>query len=78
MLCVAKFMHLQVVRKGHNHEELVSAGKSFDRTKMLVPTHPHPGAPDKPPFENVAGLLALPLDKLRDLFRSFPEDAPKK
>ncbi len=34
----------------------------------------HPSAPDKPPFETVAGLLAAPLDKLKDLFRAFPSE----
>ncbi|KAL2846331.1 hemerythrin HHE cation binding domain-containing protein, partial [Aspergillus pseudodeflectus] len=46
--------------------------KSFGRTKMFVPSRSHPSAPDKPPFETVAGLLAAPLDHLSDLFRSWP------
>ncbi|KEF59570.1 uncharacterized protein A1O9_04415 [Exophiala aquamarina CBS 119918] len=46
--------------------------KSFGRTKMFVPTRSHPAAPDKPPFETVAGLMAAPIDKLSDLFRRFP------
>jgi len=48
--------------------------KSFRRTKMFVPTRSHPAAPDKPPYETVAGLLATPLDKLGDMFRRFPKD----
>jgi len=47
--------------------------KSFERTKMFVPTRSHPSAPDKPPFETVAGLMAAPLDKLGDIFRRFPQ-----
>jgi len=47
--------------------------KSFERTKMFVPTRSHPSAPDKPPFETVAGLMAAPLDKLGDMFRRFPK-----
>ncbi|KAG0368392.1 hypothetical protein BGZ54_002010 [Gamsiella multidivaricata] len=46
---------------------------SFKRTKMFAPTRSHPNAPDKPPFENVAGLLAAPLDHLKDLFSRFPK-----
>lgn len=46
--------------------------RSFERTKLFVPTRSHPSAPDKPPFETVAGLMAAPLDKLMDLFRKFP------
>lgn len=46
--------------------------QSFERTKMFTPTHSHPEAPNRPPFETVTGLMAAPLDKLRDLFRKFP------
>ena len=49
-----------------------SLAKSFERTKMFVPTRSHPWAPDKPPFETVVGLMTAPLDKLQDIFRSFP------
>jgi len=53
-------------------EQLVT---SFKRTKMFIPTRSHPNAPDKPPFETVAGLLAAPIDHLRDLFRKFPQES---
>jgi len=56
-----------------DQEECKKLGKSFNRTKMFVPTRSHPSAPDKPPFETVVGLLAAPIDKLQDLFRRFPE-----
>ncbi|KAL7930730.1 hypothetical protein V8C35DRAFT_312080 [Trichoderma chlorosporum] len=55
-------------------EESEQLAKSFQRTKMFVPTRSHPSAPDKPPFETVAGLLSAPLDKLMDAFRKFPKD----
>ncbi|KAK0736572.1 hypothetical protein B0T21DRAFT_367194 [Apiosordaria backusii] len=45
---------------------------SFARTKHFVPTQSHPGAPDRPPYETVAGLLAAPIDKLMDMFKKFP------
>ena len=32
----------------------------------------HPSAPNKPPFETLAGFLAAPIDKLLDAFTSFP------
>ncbi|KAJ4517755.1 hypothetical protein HRR78_003593 [Exophiala dermatitidis] len=51
-----------------------SLAKSFSRTKLFVPTRSHPMAPDKPPFETVAGILAAPIDKLGDLFRKFPPE----
>ncbi|KAG0302444.1 hypothetical protein BGZ98_007489 [Dissophora globulifera] len=51
---------------------------SFNRTKFFAPTRSHPSAPDKPPFETVAGLLAAPIDHLRDLFSKFPKDGQMK
>jgi hypothetical protein len=55
-------------------DETDSLARSFARTKMFVPTRSHPMAPDKPPYETVAGLMAAPIDKLGDLFRRFPKD----
>lgn len=41
--------------------------------KGRVPTHPHPMAPDRPPFETVVSMLQAPLDKLYDtVARVFP------
>ncbi|KZF22966.1 hypothetical protein L228DRAFT_238856 [Xylona heveae TC161] len=51
-------------------EDLV---KSFERTKLLVPTRSHPSAPDKPPFETVVGLMTAPIDHVMDIFRKFPQ-----
>lgn len=53
-------------------DETKSMAKSFGRTKAIVPTRSHPFAPSKPPFETVAGLMAVPIDHLADLFRKFP------
>ena len=51
---------------------------SFERTKKFVPSRSHPSAPDKPPFETVAGLMSAPIDLIGDLFRKFPTaDTPK-
>jgi hypothetical protein len=44
----------------------------FTRTKKFTPTRSHPGAPDKPPFETVVGLMSAPIDRIADLFRKFP------
>ncbi|CAF4890698.1 unnamed protein product, partial [Rotaria sp. Silwood1] len=55
-------------------EQSDSLARSYERTKMFVPTRSHPNAPDKPPFETVVGLLTAPIDKLRDLFSKFPVD----
>jgi hypothetical protein len=41
--------------------------------KGLVPTHPHPAAPDQPPLEAIVGMIQAPIDKLYDrVMRSFP------
>lgn len=48
--------------------------ESFLRTKKFTPTRSHPSAPKKPPFETVAGLMAAPMDKLRDMFAKFPKE----
>ncbi|KXJ91590.1 hypothetical protein Micbo1qcDRAFT_234062 [Microdochium bolleyi] len=49
---------------------------SYERTKNLAPTRSHPNAPNSSVgFETASPLLTAPLDKLRDLFRTFPENA---
>lgn len=48
--------------------------QEFERTKMFLPSRSHPAAPNKPPFETVAGLLAAPIDRLGDIFRKFPKE----
>ncbi|PWI64732.1 hypothetical protein PCL_08597 [Purpureocillium lilacinum] len=58
------------IEDGHSEK----LARSFERTKMFVPTRSHPRAPDKPPFETVAGLMTAPLDKVRDMFTKFPID----
>lgn len=55
-------------------EKSIATASSFQRTKLLVPTRSHPSAPNKPPFETLAGLLAAPMDKLRDAFSKFPTE----
>ncbi|KAF6742562.1 HHE domain-containing protein [Ephemerocybe angulata] len=60
------------------YEKSVNVAKSFERTKHFVPTRSHPSAPNKPPFETLAGLLAAPLDKLRDAFSKFPSEQEKQ
>lgn len=56
-----------------SQEDSQDYAKSFGRTKMCVPSHSHPSAPDKPPFETVVGLLTAPIDHLADLFRKWPD-----
>ncbi|KAG0210921.1 hypothetical protein BGX28_008758 [Mortierella sp. GBA30] len=65
--------HLPALESALTDPESEALSSSFKRTKMFAPTRSHPNAPDKPPFETVAGLLAAPIDHLRDLFSKFPK-----
>ena len=38
----------------------------------------HPDAPNKPPVETFVGFLAAPIDKLIDVFQSFPHEDEMK
>ncbi|KAF9529907.1 hypothetical protein CPB83DRAFT_851788 [Crepidotus variabilis] len=58
--------------------ESEKAAASFSRTKKFAPTRAHPSAPNKPPFETLAGLLAAPIDKLKDAFTKFPTEEQKE
>ncbi|KAK4546784.1 hypothetical protein LTR36_001516 [Oleoguttula mirabilis] len=55
-----------------NDEDSQALTTSFARTKHFIPTRSHPSAPDRPPYETVVGLMAAPMDKLRDMFAKFP------
>jgi hypothetical protein len=53
---------------------------SFQLHFFFLPNHisAHPSAPNKPPFETFAGLMAAPIDKLKDMFAKFPTDEQKQ
>ena len=50
------------------------SGFHFVNVSYMCICSAHPGAPDKPPFETIVGLLTAPIDKLRDMFETFPSD----
>lgn len=54
-------------------EEIQKVLKKFERRKRIVPTRSHPNAPVNPYLESLVGLLAAPIDKLKDMFSDFPE-----
>ncbi|KAJ7481839.1 hypothetical protein FB451DRAFT_1556028 [Mycena latifolia] len=54
------------------------AASQFSLTKKFVPTRAHPDAPNKPPFETLAGFLVAPIDKLKDAFTKFPTEEMKE
>jgi len=69
---------LPLLEEKLSQEDLQSATASFKRTKKFVPTRAHPSAPNKPPYETIAGFLAAPIDKLKDYFASFPSEEEKE
>ncbi|KAI0138052.1 hypothetical protein F4776DRAFT_620230 [Hypoxylon sp. NC0597] len=52
--------------------------QQFEMTKSYTPTRSHPGAPNRPPLETVAGLMVAPLDKISDMFRAWPKESGPK
>ena len=56
-------------------EESQALARQFQRTKNIVPTRSHPSAPTSYALENLAALLAAPIDRMRDLvMRDFPNE----
>jgi hemerythrin superfamily protein len=49
-------------------EELEQLGKTVKALKKVLPTHPHPMAPDHPPFNALLAPGAGLVDRVRDLF----------
>jgi hypothetical protein len=59
-------------------QESEDAAASFKRAKKLAPTRVHPSLPgDSSYLESATTLLAMPIDRLRDLFTKFPDEAMK-
>ena len=47
-------------------EELQELGSGLATAERMGPTRPHPAAPNRPPFNVVAGLTSAVVDKARD------------
>lgn len=52
-------------------------GALLEQAKKAAPTRPHPGAPDSPPGNLLAGALSALLDKGRDALRDAAEKGRK-
>lgn len=50
-------------------EMIEELGRRMEKAKKLAPTRPHPRAPDTPPGNMVAGLMAAMMDKTKDVAR---------
>jgi hypothetical protein len=65
---------LPALEKAISTGDSESKAKSFDWTKMFVPSRSYPMAPQRPPFETVVGFLTARLDRLGDLLRKYPDN----
>jgi hemerythrin superfamily protein len=54
------------VRKLLSRSELQDLGQALLDAKKIAPTHPHPQAPDEPPYNAVAAAIAGLIDRARD------------
>jgi len=58
-------------------DESITLADSLERTKLFVPTRAHPGIANQPPFETLEAFLLAPIDKLKDMFATFPSKEEK-
>jgi hemerythrin superfamily protein len=63
---------LPKLRKALSRKELEHLGEQMKLAKRVAPTRPHPKAPNEPPGNVVAGLVAGPLDRVRDTLTRRP------
>lgn len=54
---------------------MAQLGKEFLAAKRQAPTRPHPSAPDEGLAERIAGMLAKPIDHVRDLLSGKQKEA---
>jgi hemerythrin superfamily protein len=57
------------LRQASSKDELDKLGTVVQGLKKIVPTHPHPKAPDHPPFNALLGPGAALVDRVRDLLK---------
>ncbi len=57
-----------------DEKKRIEYGNQFSRRKYIVPTRPHTIIPEDPPSLNsVLSLLAMPVDKFKDIFTLYPD-----
>ncbi|MEY2403849.1 MAG: hypothetical protein QOD38_1400 [Acidimicrobiaceae bacterium] len=57
------------VRKMLSRADLQDLGEALANAKKVAPTHPHPKAPDEPPFNTIAAVVSGLIDRARDTGR---------
>ena len=66
------------VMKKLDRKKLEALGQALEAAKKVVPTRPHPRAPDAPPGNLVANAGATILDRARDLVSSAMNGGKKR
>ena len=61
-------------RREVDQKELDQLGEVVDKLKKIVPTHPHPMAPDHPPFNALLAPGAALVDRVRDMLTGRGKD----
>jgi chromatin segregation and condensation protein Rec8/ScpA/Scc1 (kleisin family) len=59
------------VRRLMPRDQLEALAKAMQKAKKVVPTRPHPRAPDEPPGNILAGGVAAVMDKGRDAMKGL-------
>ena len=62
-----------ILQESKSEQDLEDLGKKFDAAKLTAPTRPHPIAKDLHYTGMLFNFFAAPLDRIKDLWRSFPE-----
>jgi len=62
------------LKKYASFERLITFGNDLAEAKKTAPTHPHPHAPDEPPFNTIVAPILHAVDKILDTGRAFPGD----
>eukprot|EP00026_Physarum_polycephalum_P017232 Phypoly_transcript_18390.p1 GENE.Phypoly_transcript_18390~~Phypoly_transcript_18390.p1 ORF type:complete len:214 (+),score=36.76 Phypoly_transcript_18390:107-748(+) len=62
------------LRKHATHEQLLQFGNDLHASRKVAPTHPHPHAPDQPPFNSIVAPFLHAVDSILDTNRVFPGD----
>ena len=62
------------LRQASSKEELDKLGTVVQGLKKIVPTHPHPMAPDHPPFNALLAPGAALVDRVRDMLTGRGKD----
>jgi hemerythrin superfamily protein len=57
------------IRKMLSRSDLADLGEALANAKKVAPTHPHPKAPDEPPFNTIAAAVSGLIDRARDTGR---------